>query len=256
MSGILFIISAPSGSGKSTLTKEVLGSVPNLLFSISYTTRPPRGSEQHGREYYFVSAPEFERMIAADEFLEHACVFGDYYGTARSFLREAEARGKDLVLDIDVQGAAQVKRKLGDKAVSIFILPPSRKELESRLRRRSESEKQLELPPRQPDQGDALLEAGRLLARLPRRRGLHRDLDLLPGGDLLGALEPQLLLDRRETPVDDAQGVPCLGSPQPGADGEEGKSDEEEEEEQAGGDGKHFYTSTKWTAAPERTPSA
>lgn len=148
MSGTVFIISAPSGSGKSTLTKELLGSVPNLLFSISYTTRPPRGSEQHGREYYFVSKPEFERMIAADEFLEHACVFGDYYGTARSFLREAEARGKDLVLDIDVQGAAQVKRKLGDKAVSIFILPPSRKELESRLRRRSESEKQLELPPR------------------------------------------------------------------------------------------------------------
>jgi guanylate kinase len=139
MSGTVFIISAPSGSGKSTLTNELRRTLPNLEFSISYTTRPPRGSEQSGREYFFVSRGEFERMIREDEFLEHAEVFGNYYGTARSFLREATARGHALLLDIDVQGAAQVKQKLPD-AVSIFILPPSREELERRLRRRSEAD--------------------------------------------------------------------------------------------------------------------
>src|SRR5512141_633697 len=102
MSGILFIISAPSGSGKTTLTNELLKLVPGLEFSISYTTRPPRGSEQRGREYFFTSREVFEQMIAADEFLEHACVFGYYYGTAKRFLAEAFAQGKDLVLDIDV----------------------------------------------------------------------------------------------------------------------------------------------------------
>ncbi|MDR3747255.1 MAG: guanylate kinase [Acidobacteriota bacterium] len=139
MSGIIFIISAPSGSGKSTLTNELRRIVPNLEFSISYTTRPPRGSEQSGREYFFISREEFQRMIEEDEFLEYAEVFGNYYGTARRFLREAAARGHDLLLDIDVQGAAQVKQKASD-AVSIFILPPSREELERRLRRRSEAD--------------------------------------------------------------------------------------------------------------------
>jgi guanylate kinase len=142
MSGILFIISAPSGSGKSTLTNELRHIVPDLEFSISYTTRPPRGSEQSGREYFFVSREEFERMIREDEFLEYAEVFGNYYGTARRFLREAVARGQDLLLDIDVQGAAQVKQRAPD-AVSIFILPPSREELERRLRRRSEADDEL-----------------------------------------------------------------------------------------------------------------
>ena len=123
MSGIVFIISAPSGSGKSTLTNKVRKIVPHLEFSISYTTRPPRGGEQTGREYFFVTKDEFERMIREDAFLEHANVFGNYYGTARRFLHEAEARGNDLLLDIDVQGAAQVKKKLLE-AVSIFILPP------------------------------------------------------------------------------------------------------------------------------------
>lgn len=132
----VFIISAPSGSGKSTLVNEVLQQVTDLEFSVSYTTRPPRGSEKTGREYYFVSRPEFEQMIGEDEFLEYANVFGNYYGTARRFLREAEQTGKDLFLDIDVQGAEQIKKKL-PKAVSIFILPPNRKELESRLRNRS-----------------------------------------------------------------------------------------------------------------------
>jgi guanylate kinase len=132
----VYIISAPSGSGKSTLVNEMRQAVPGLDFSVSYTTRPSRGSEQNGREYYFVSRPEFEKMIAENEFLEHASVFGNYYGTARSFLREAEQNGRDLLLDIDVQGAEQIKGKLPD-AVSIFILPPDRKTLEQRLRRRS-----------------------------------------------------------------------------------------------------------------------
>lgn len=132
----IFIISAPSGSGKSTLVNEVLRRVPGLEFSVSYTTRPPRGSEKTGREYFFVSREEFERMIAEDEFLEHANVFGNYYGTARRFLREAQNKQEDLLLDIDVQGAGQIKQKLPE-AVSIFILPPNRKELESRLRNRS-----------------------------------------------------------------------------------------------------------------------
>jgi len=143
MSGNLFIISAPSGSGKSTLTNELRRIVPNLDFSISYTTRPPRGSEQFGREYFFVSREEFERMMQEDEFLEWAEVFGNYYGTAKRFLREATARGHDLLLDIDVQGAAQVKLKAPD-AVSIFVLPPSREELERRLRRRAEADDNLQ----------------------------------------------------------------------------------------------------------------
>ena len=139
MSGILFIISAPSGSGKTTLTNELLTLVSGLRFSISYTTRPPRGSEQTGREYFFVSGEEFEEMIRRGEFLEYACVFSHYYGTARRFLDDARNTGRDLVLDIDVQGAAQVKEKMPE-AVSIFILPPSREVLEFRLRNRSQSE--------------------------------------------------------------------------------------------------------------------
>jgi len=137
---IIYIISAPSGSGKSTLVSELLKLVPNLDFSISYTTRAARGSEQNGKQYHFVDREEFEQMIRDDEFLEHANVFGNqgnYYGTARRFLREAEQKRHDLLLDIDVQGAAQVKRKLPG-AVSIFVLPPDRKTLEWRLRKRGE----------------------------------------------------------------------------------------------------------------------
>jgi len=132
---IVYIVSAPSGSGKSTLVNELFKMVSHLDFSISYTTRPPRGSEQNGKEYFFVSRKEFEDMIAAGEFLEHAEVFGNYYGTARRFLREAEARGNDLLLDIDVQGARQIKETIPE-AVSIFILPPDREKLEWRLRNR------------------------------------------------------------------------------------------------------------------------
>jgi guanylate kinase len=135
MNGV-YIISAPSGSGKSTLVDRVRLIVPGLKFSISYTTRAARGDEQNGREYYFVPRTEFEEMIRKDEFLEHANVFGNYYGTASRFLREAEEEEKDLLLDIDVQGAAQIKRKIPE-AASIFILPPNRQELEKRLRTRS-----------------------------------------------------------------------------------------------------------------------
>ncbi len=132
---IVYIVSAPSGSGKSTLVNELFKMVRNLDFSISYTTRPPRGSEKNGKEYFFVPKADFESMIASDEFLEHATVFGNYYGTATRFLREAEASGHDLLLDIDVQGAKQIKRRI-PLAVSIFILPPSREKLEWRLRNR------------------------------------------------------------------------------------------------------------------------
>jgi guanylate kinase len=134
---LICIISAPSGSGKSTLVNELLKLVPDLDFSISYTTRAPRGSEQNGKQYHFVPRQEFEQMIRDDEFLEHANVFGNYYGTARRFLREAKEKKHDLLLDIDVQGAEQMKRKLPE-AVSIFVLPPDRKTLEWRLRKRSE----------------------------------------------------------------------------------------------------------------------
>ncbi len=139
MSGILYIISAPSGSGKSTLVNEMRKFVPHLEFSISYTTRAPRGSEQNGVEYYFISRDRFEEMLAQNEFLEHAEVFGNYYGTARSVLEQAFRRGNDVLLDIDVQGEHQVKTRMPE-AVSIFVLPPSRVELESRLRKRSVSE--------------------------------------------------------------------------------------------------------------------
>src|ERR1035438_2287027 len=134
---LVYIISAPSGSGKSTLVNELLKKVSDLEFSISYTTRAPRGSETNGRQYYFISRDEFEKMIREGAFLEHAEGFGNYYGTARRFLQQAEEHGRDLLLDIDVQGAKQIQDKL-PQATSIFILPPNRKILEERLRKRSE----------------------------------------------------------------------------------------------------------------------
>jgi len=133
----VFIISAPSGSGKSTLVRRLLASVPGLMFSISYTTRAPRGNEVDGENYRFISRKEFEARIAQDEFLEHAQVFGNYYGTHRGVLDRAQKEGLDLVLDIDVQGARQLKGKIPE-AVTVFILAPSREILEQRLRARSE----------------------------------------------------------------------------------------------------------------------
>ena len=139
---LVYIISAPSGSGKSTLTNELLKLVSNLDFSISYTTRAVRGSEQNGKHYHFIALEEFNKMIDAGEFLEYANVHGNCYGTARRFLREAGHNGHDLLLDIDVQGAAQIKRTLTD-AISIFVLPPDRQILEWRLRNRSEDPEQV-----------------------------------------------------------------------------------------------------------------
>jgi guanylate kinase len=139
VAGLLFILSAPSGSGKSTLVSQLRSMVRDLDFSVSWTTRALRGSEQEGREYHFTSRDDFERMIAADGFLEHADVFGNLYGTARKSLSDAAAHGRDLLLDIDVQGAAQVRRKIPD-AISILILPPSPAVLELRLRNRSRAE--------------------------------------------------------------------------------------------------------------------
>jgi guanylate kinase len=133
----VFIISAPSGSGKSTLTHRLVKEIPNLRFSISYTTRAPRGQEQDGKDYFFISPADFEARIAKGEFLEYAKVFDHYYGTHTGELERAAAEGVDLILDIDVQGARQLKEK-SPAAVSIFILPPSRQVLEERLRARSQ----------------------------------------------------------------------------------------------------------------------
>jgi guanylate kinase len=133
----IFIVSAPSGSGKSTLVRRLLANVQGLTFSVSYSTRAPRGNEVEGESYYFVSHAEFEKMAGRGEFLEHAEVFGNYYGTHCGALDQAQEQGKDLVLDIDVQGARQLKSKIPE-AVTIFILAPSREILEQRLRTRSE----------------------------------------------------------------------------------------------------------------------
>jgi guanylate kinase len=137
MTSSVFIISAPSGSGKSTLVGHLMQRVSNLRFSVSYTTRPPRGQEKDGTEYYFISREQFEARIARNEFLEWADVFGNYYGTHESELIRAQTDGFDLILDIDVKGARQLKERIPG-AVSIFILPPSRQVLEQRLRSRSQ----------------------------------------------------------------------------------------------------------------------
>ncbi len=139
---IVFIISAPSGSGKSTLVSRLLASDPGLRFSVSYTTRRPRVSEKPGESYIYISRREFNDRIRRGEFLEHAEVFGNYYGTNREVLEQAQSEGKDLILDIDVQGAGQLKRAIPE-AVSIFILAPSRAILEQRLRSRSEDSEEV-----------------------------------------------------------------------------------------------------------------
>jgi guanylate kinase len=133
----VFIISAPSGSGKSTLVARLLTDVRDLMFSISYTTRRPRGSETDGHSYHFVSREDFEAMVDRGEFLEWAQVFGNYYGTHRGILEKARSLEKDLVLDIDVQGARQLRVTVPE-AVTVFILAPSKQILEQRLRARGE----------------------------------------------------------------------------------------------------------------------
>jgi guanylate kinase len=133
--GILFVISAPSGTGKSTLAARLLGRVEGLEFSVSYTTRAPRPGEQSGKDYHFTDRDRFEEMIASRAFLEWANVFGNYYGTGLSATRERLERGVDLLLDIDIQGARQVRQGVVP-AVSIMILPPDYATLESRLQAR------------------------------------------------------------------------------------------------------------------------
>src|SRR5215472_3390082 len=138
----VFIISAPSGSGKSTLVERLLSELKGLTFSVSYTTRTPRGQEVDGDAYHFISREEFETRVARGEFLEHAEVFGNYYGTHSDVLDQARQQKADLVLDIDVQGAAQLKERIPD-AVSIFILAPSPEVLEQRLRSRGQDREEV-----------------------------------------------------------------------------------------------------------------
>jgi guanylate kinase len=137
MSGSLFVVSAPSGAGKTSLVQALLASDPAVRKSVSYTTREPRPGEHHGDHYHFVPMATFDAMIAADDLLEHAEVHGNRYGTGRSWVMDALQAGSDIVLEIDWQGAAQVRR-LYPEAVSVFILPPSIETLETRLRGRGQ----------------------------------------------------------------------------------------------------------------------
>ena len=137
MRGTLYIVAAPSGAGKSSLVNAVLAREPGIALSISFTSRAPRPGERHAQHYHFVSREEFERMIAAGDFFEYALVHGDYKGTARQSVEPQLAAGKDVLLEIDWQGARQVREKMPD-AVSVFILPPSRDALETRMRNRGQ----------------------------------------------------------------------------------------------------------------------
>jgi guanylate kinase len=135
--GNLFVVAAPSGAGKSSLVKALMELDAQVRPSVSHTTRPPRGQEKHGREYFFVSAPEFDHMVASNSFLEWAHVHGQRYGTSRKAIEDRIAQGADLVLEIDFQGAIQIKQ-IFTNAVLVFILPPSWEELKSRLHNRGE----------------------------------------------------------------------------------------------------------------------
>ena len=130
--GTLFVVSSPSGGGKGTIIRHVLDCVENLSYSVSFTTRAPRPNEIHGREYFFVGRETFDEMVAAGEFLESACVHGNFYGTSKKQILEETGAGADIVLEVDVQGAASVRKLLMD-SVSIFILPPSYEVLRQRL---------------------------------------------------------------------------------------------------------------------------
>ena len=143
--GTLFVVSSPSGGGKGTIIRHVLAVVENLRYSVSYTTRAPRAGEEDGREYFFINRETFEGMVAAGEFLEWACVHGNLYGTAKDQVIEDTAAGSDIILEVDVQGAASVRQLLMD-SVSIFILPPSYEVLRQRLiTRGTDSPEELEL---------------------------------------------------------------------------------------------------------------
>jgi guanylate kinase len=133
--GRLYVIAAPSGAGKTSLLHALMRRRPGVGFSVSCTTRKARAGEEDGKDYHFIERAEFERLAGAGEFIEHASVFGNLYGTRRSVVEAALASGRDLILEIDWQGARQVRERLPE-AIQIFILPPSRAELEARLRKR------------------------------------------------------------------------------------------------------------------------
>lgn len=135
--GNLFVVAAPSGAGKSSLVKALMELDSRVQPSVSHTTRPPRGQEKHGREYFFVSSPEFDAMVLGEAFLEWAHVHGQRYGTSKKAIEDRVAQGADVILEIDFQGALQIK-KIFANAVLIFILPPTWEELRSRLERRGE----------------------------------------------------------------------------------------------------------------------
>ena len=135
--GTLFVVAAPSGAGKSSLVNAVLAREPGIALSISFTSRAPRPGERHAQHYHFVDRAHFEAMIAAGDFFEHALVHGDYKGTARQSVQPQLAAGKDVLLEIDWQGARQVREKVPD-SVSVFILPPSREALQTRMRNRGQ----------------------------------------------------------------------------------------------------------------------
>jgi guanylate kinase len=137
MSGLLFIVSAPSGAGKTSLVHALLAADTGVKLSISHTTRPPRPGEQDGRDYHFVTHAIFEQMVERGEFLESACVHGNYYGTSEAWVRDQRREGASILLEIDWQGAQQVRRRIPD-AIGIFVLPPSLKVLEQRLRSRAQ----------------------------------------------------------------------------------------------------------------------
>ncbi|MEG3792104.1 guanylate kinase [Lysobacter sp. CCNWLW3] len=142
MRGTLYIVAAPSGAGKSSIVNAVLARDPNISLSISFTSRQPRPGERHAEHYHFVSAAEFEGMVEAGDFFEHARVHGDWKGTARQSVEPQLSGGRDVLLEIDWQGARQVRAKVPG-AVSVFILPPSRQALESRMRTRGQDSEEV-----------------------------------------------------------------------------------------------------------------
>ena len=142
MSGVLFIVSSPSGGGKTSLVKALLEAEPAVRLSVSYTTRPARPGEVDGHDYHFVTPPVFERMLEAGEFLESALIYGNRYGTSQKWIERERAQGHDVVLEIDWQGAQQVRRLMRE-VVSVFILPPSPEVLEARLRGRGQDSEEI-----------------------------------------------------------------------------------------------------------------
>ncbi len=136
--GLMLVLSSPSGAGKTTISRALLADDPDLSMSVSATTRNPRPGEVEGKDYYFMEPVDFNLLVNKDELLEHAKVFGNYYGTPSKPVRDALAEGKDILFDIDWQGTQQLAQKAGDDLVSVFVLPPSTKALERRLKSRAQ----------------------------------------------------------------------------------------------------------------------